>query len=167
MLNELNFLRVNLVYVGEEVHAPAAHDHQPGRAAGNFLNNDFLGVRGLPQNGVQHRHQRLFEPVQQRQQVNAALAPKDAELVLQQAHIGIAGVEKVGGLHIVFLPLLPNDEPDILGVFILIQLVRVVQGHPKPAGLPGLALPLQVGQNGLHHVAVESGNAALAGQVGR
>ena len=165
VLNELNFVRRYLVDVGEEVHAPSAHHHEPDRAAGNLLDNDFLAVRGLAQNGVQHRHQRLFEPVQQRQQVNAAFAPKNTELMLQQTHVGVAGVEQSGRLDIVLLPLLPNDELHFLGVLVLLQPVRVVQGHSESTGLLRLPLPLQGGQNGLHHVAVEGGDAALAGQV--
>ena len=166
VLNKLNFLRCDVVDVRQKVDAPAAHYYQSGRAAGNFLNNDFLSVRGLAQNGVQHRDERFFQSVQKRQQVNTALSTENPEFVLQQTHVGIAGIDKGRGLDIVFLPVLTNDDLDLGRVFVRFRVVRIIQGYAKAAFRAGLALPGQVQGDGAHHILVESSNAALAGQIG-
>ena len=115
---------------------------------------------------MQHRDERFFQSVQKRQQVNTALSTENPEFVLQQTHVGIAGIDKGRGLDIVFLPVLTDDDFDLGRVFVRFRVVRIIQGYAEAAFRAGLALSGQVQGDGAHHILVKSSNAALAGQVG-
>lgn len=115
--------------------------------------------------GVPHRDEWFFQPVQLRWQVDATLPAKNAELVFQPAHVGVAGVMVGGGLDVVLLVVLANNDVYLVAMRILIRIIGVVQGHAEAAFRTGLALPGQVQRHGAHPILVEGGNAALAGQV--
>jgi hypothetical protein len=78
-------------------HVPAvlAHDDQPLRQGGDFVDDQPLRGVGRTQNRVQRRDDRHPERSQQEQQVIAGLAAEDAELMLQADQVHLIDVQVV------------------------------------------------------------------------
>ena len=73
----------------------------------------------------------------------------------------IAGIDKISGLYVVFLLILPDDQFNVVGIIIGVQVFRVVDGDTKAAF--GRRLVREIGMDGSLHIIIEGGNATFPG----
>jgi len=125
-----------------------AHDDEPVGELGELLHHLPLLRVGTGEHGVERRHHRHAQLVQQSEDVSARRPAEDTVLVLQADEVDAVAVEEVGGATVRGQLLLGQLEPHALGVGVPGLPVVHRNGDDTRAGTPGGERLAEIGREG-------------------